>query len=114
MAEVDPVREKLPILAGLLCRDRVGIAAFHAFVREVTPSSGMRQDREYVEILALLEEKSFLSMRNVGEMKAQRLLEAKAKARELIESERAPSYCRGCAGTCCTGVGSDPCTCEDE
>lgn len=20
--------------------------------------------------------------------------------------------CRGCTGTCCTGVGSDPCTCE--
>lgn len=23
------------------------------------------------------------------------------------------SYCHGCEGTCCTGVGSEPCTCED-
>lgn len=23
------------------------------------------------------------------------------------------SYCRGCSGTCCTGVGSESCTCED-
>ena len=21
-------------------------------------------------------------------------------------------WCHGCSGTCCTGVGSDPCTCE--
>ena len=24
------------------------------------------------------------------------------------------SACRGCTGTCCTGVGSDPCVCPDE
>lgn len=23
------------------------------------------------------------------------------------------TYCNGCTGTCCTGVGSDPCTCTD-
>lgn len=22
-------------------------------------------------------------------------------------------WCHGCSGACCTGVGSDPCTCED-
>lgn len=25
---------------------------------------------------------------------------------------RYTDHCRGCSGTCCTGVGSDPCTCE--
>jgi hypothetical protein len=24
------------------------------------------------------------------------------------------SGCRGCTGTCCTGLGSDPCVCPDE
>jgi len=23
------------------------------------------------------------------------------------------TICEGCSGTCCTGVGSDPCTCDD-
>ena len=26
--------------------------------------------------------------------------------------EKGYPLCRGCSGTCCTGVGSDPCTCD--
>ena len=114
MPEIDPIREQLPVLDSLLCRDKTGVSTFHAFVRSVTPTSGMRRDMQYVEILAVLEEAHFRSMWGVGDTKAQRLMEAKVKARELIESERKPGYCRGCTGTCCTGVGSDPCTCEGE
>lgn len=33
-------------------------------------------------------------------------------AREAIDdSEDCGDECRGCTGTCCTGVGSEPCTC---
>lgn len=36
-----------------------------------------------------------------------------AKERAARVSAAGYSYrCRGCSGTCCTGVGSDPCTCS--
>jgi hypothetical protein len=108
----DSLCHRFPVLSGLFEHDRVGHTAFNALLRGVTPLHGMRSEKEYIEILAVMEEKGMRSLPHVGEVRIQRLAEAKAEARKWIEFNRTPSYCRGCAGTCCTGVGSDPCTCE--
>jgi hypothetical protein len=102
---------RVPILSGLTGHDRVGHGAFHAFIREVTPSSGMRADMDYVGILATSDDRTLASLWSVGKVKLERLRESRERARALIRSGRTTPDCRGCEGTCCTGVGSDPCTC---
>lgn len=44
-----------------------------------------------------------------------RMVRELAKERAARVSAAGYSYrCRGCSGTCCTGVGSDPCTCQPQ
>jgi hypothetical protein len=39
--------------------------------------------------------------------------ECERRYKEAMERAAAGHGCRGCGGTCCTGVGSEPCTCPD-
>jgi hypothetical protein len=48
----------------------------------------------------------------VREAVTQGILAIEAEAQPPQEAADGPT-CRGCSGTCCTGVGSDPCVCSE-